>query len=137
MAPSNEIKQANVRAARTLKATARATAVRYDRRLDRVVVSLNSGLDVMFAPASAQGLEHARPTDLREIEITPTGLGLHFPKLDADIYLPGLLTGLLGSKKWAAARLGAVGGAVRSPAKAKSSRQNGRLGGRPKKHAVA
>jgi hypothetical protein len=28
---------------------------------------------------------------LDEIEITPSGFGIHFPKLDADLYVPGLL----------------------------------------------
>src|ERR1700683_2087116 len=43
---------------------------------------------------------------LEEIEISPSGFGIHFPKLDVDIYLPGLLEGFLGSKRWMAARLG-------------------------------
>ena len=31
----------------------------YDRRLGRVVIRLNSGLDVAFSPRDAQGLENA------------------------------------------------------------------------------
>ena len=27
---------------------------------------------------------------MTKIEISPSGLGLHFPAIDADIYLPGL-----------------------------------------------
>ncbi len=33
------------------------------------------------------------------IEITPTGLGLRWPKLDADHYLPALLDGVFGSPR--------------------------------------
>jgi hypothetical protein len=39
----------------------------------------------------AQGLAGAKASDSADIEITPTGLGLHWPKLDADLYLPSLL----------------------------------------------
>jgi len=43
-----------------------------------------------------------------------TGLGLHWPKLDADVYVPALLQGVFGSKQWMAAQLGAVGGKARA-----------------------
>jgi hypothetical protein len=108
-----------------------AVAARYDRRWDRVVVRLNSGLDIAFSPHEAQGLENAKFSQLRKIEISPSGFGLYFPELDADIYLPALLKGFLGSRKWMAARLGTVGGKSRSSAKVAAARQNGKLGGRP------
>ncbi len=73
---------------------------------------------------------------MREIEITPSGLGIHFPELDADLYIPALLEGVLGSRKWMAARLGAAGGGRISAAKRRASRANGRLGGGPKKAAA-
>jgi Protein of unknown function (DUF2442) len=109
-----------------------ALAARYDRRWDRVVVRLNSGLDIAFLPQATQGLEDAKFSQLRKIEISPSGFGLYFPELDADIYLPALLKGFLGSKKWMAARLGTVGGKSRSSAKVAAARQNGKLGGRPR-----
>jgi hypothetical protein len=70
---------------------------------------------------------------LDEIEISPSGFGIHFPKLDADLYLPAILHGFLGSRKWMASRLGQAGGKSRSAAKQKASRANGKLGGRPRK----
>jgi hypothetical protein len=111
-------------------------AARYDRRIGRVVIRLSSGLDVAFAPHDAQGLETARPAQLDEIEISPSGLGIHCPKLDADIYLPALLEGFLGSRQWMAARFGATGGQSTSAAKAAAARANGRLGGRRRKTAA-
>jgi len=110
---------------------------RYDRRRGRVVVRLSTGVDVAFAPHDVQGLEKAKPADLSVIEISPSGLGLHFPRLDADLYLPALLEGFLGSKRWMAARLGQRGGRARSEAKASAARSNGRLGGRPRKVKTA
>ncbi|MCB1659588.1 MAG: DUF2442 domain-containing protein, partial [Pseudomonadales bacterium] len=82
-----------------------------------------------------EGLSHAKPSQLAEIEISPTGLGLHFPTLDADLYIPSLLEGLFGSSHWMAAGLGKLGGSSRSEAKAAASRSNGKLGGRPRKTA--
>jgi hypothetical protein len=98
-----------------------------------VVIELSSGLSIAFKPQQAQGLEHATPEQLRTIDISPSGLGLHFPALDADLYLPGLLQGFLGSRRWMAAQLGKAGGRAKSAAKTAAARANGRLGGRPKK----
>lgn len=135
MASHDEFDEANTRGTARRDAAPWAVSARYDRRLARVVVRLSTGLDVAFAPDQAQGLEKARPGDLTAIEISPSGLGLHFPKLDADLYLPALLEGLLGSRQWMAARLGQRGGKARSASKAAASRANGKLGGRPRKAA--
>ena len=108
-----------------------AVAVRYDPHLARVVVSLSSGLDLAFSPRDAQ-LENAAPDDLAGAEISPDGFGIHFPRIDADLYIPGLLQGFLGSKRWMA-ELGKRGGTTSTDAKATAARQNGKLGGRPRK----
>ena len=114
-------------------------SVHYDPRIVRVVIVLASGLELAFSPKLAQGLENALPADLAEIEITPSGLGIHFPRLDADLYLPALLEGFLGSKHWVASEMGKIGGAATTQAKARAARENGKLGGRPKgsKNAIA
>jgi hypothetical protein len=129
----NEFEDANARAAAQLRKTSHAMNVRYDRKRDRVVVELNTGIEVAFRPRDAQGLQRARPYQLDEIEISPSGLGIRFPKLDADIYLPALLDGFLGSRRWVAAEHGRIGGSVSSKAKAAAARRNGKLGGRPRK----
>lgn len=130
---------ANRRAAAKKASFPAVVSVRYDRRVARVVITLASGLELAFSPKHAQGLENAHPADLVEIEITPSGLGIHFPRLDADLYLPALLEGFLGSKRWMAAEMGKIGGTVTTEAKASAARQNGKLGGRPKgsKNAIA
>ena len=73
-------------------------SARYDRKNRRIVIQLSSNLDVSFSPDNAQGLEHAAPSQLEKIEISPSGLGIYFPKLDADLYLPAILEGFFGSK---------------------------------------
>ena len=110
--------------------------MRYDRRRGRIIVSLSNGLELAFPPAIAQGLEKAKANDLTDIEISPSGFGIHFPKLDAHLYLPALLRGVFGSKSWMASQLGAAGGAARSAAKAAAARANGKRGGRPRKAAT-
>ena len=127
--------QASKRGKQLQESSPRATAVRYDRKTGHIVIHLSSRLIVSFAPHDAEGLEHAKPSQLDEIEISPSGFGIHFAKLDADLYLPSLLEGFLGSRKWMAARLGQAGGESRSRAKKMASRVNGRLGGRPRKIA--
>jgi hypothetical protein len=113
-----------------------ALAARYDAATDRVRVELSTGIELGFAPAIIQGLDGATPAQLQDIELSPAGLGLHFPPLDADIYLPGLLEGTLGSRAWMARHLGATGGKARSSAKATAARENGKKGGRPRKAAA-
>ena len=133
MKSNDEMEQANQRARDLQASVPRATSARYDRRTGRIVIHLSSRLIVSFAPEDAQGLENARPSQLGEIEISPSGFGLHFPALDADLYVPGLLAGFLGSKSWMASRLGQIGGRSTSKVKKAASRTNGKLGGRPRK----
>jgi hypothetical protein len=114
-----------------------AVSARYDRRRSRVVVTLNTGIELAFPTRLAEGLADASPENLAEIEISPAGLGLHWPRLDADLYVPALLQGVFGSKSWMARQLGAQGGRSRTVAKVAASRENGRKGGRPRKAVTA
>jgi len=131
-----EFKQAQARAAAKCQA-GRAVTAHYDRLAERVVVGLDNGVQFAFPVSSAEGLAGASPDDLSEIEISPAGLGLHWPKLDADVYVPALLQGVFGSKQWMAAQLGASGGKARTDAKSAAARENGRKGGRPRRATPA
>ena len=71
--------------------------------------------------------------DVSQIEILGAGHGLHWGSLDADLSVPGLLSGLLGTKAYMAGQAGRV----TSPAKAAAARTNGTKGGRPRKSAGA
>jgi hypothetical protein len=135
MALNDNFALANQRAKEMQETLPRAVSARYDHKSGRIVINLSSRLTLSFSPRDAQGLENAKPSQLDEIEITPSGFGIHFPKLDADLHVLGLLEGFLGSKKWMAARLGRIGGQSRSRAKRAASKSNGKLGGRPKKVA--
>ena len=108
-----EFAQANRLGREMQSTTPRAASARYNRRIDRVVIQLSTGIDLAFPPHIAQGLENATPAQLAEIEISPSGFGIHFP------------------------RLGAQGGKSTSPAKTAAAKRNGRNGGRPKKRTAA
>ena len=114
----------------------RAIAARYNKKMNRIIISLSTKVEVMFNPSDVQGLENAKPSQLQEVEITPSGFGLYFPELDEGINVLNLLEGTMGSRKWMAARLGAEGGKARTKAKAAAARANGSLGGRPRKLAA-
>jgi hypothetical protein len=114
----------------------RAESAYYDAERDRVIVRLTTGVELGFAPRDVEGLQHASVSDLKAVEVEAFGLGIHFPTIDADLYVPALLEGMLGSTRWMAAQLGAAGGRTKSVAKAAASRENGKRGGRPRKTVV-
>jgi hypothetical protein len=136
MKKTDTVAAAGVRGKRLQSSLPRVVSARYDRRIERVVLHLSTGIDLAFPPHIAQGLEDATPTQLGSIEISPSGFGIHFPRVDADIYLPALLEGFLGSRHWMARRLGAQGGKATSSAKSAAAKKNGRLGGRPRRAAA-
>jgi hypothetical protein len=115
----------------------RAESAHYDAGRNRIIIRLTTGVEIGIAPRDAEGLQNASTDDLKAIEVEAFGLGIHFPLIDADLYVPALLEGELGSKRWMAAQLGAAGGRTRSAAKATASRENGKRGGRPRKVALA
>jgi hypothetical protein len=138
MAISNaDFEAATHRAEELRKRHSYAVKAYYDQVRNRIVIELANGLEIAFDPRCAQWLEDATAAQLEAVEITPGGLGLYFPRCDADFYLPALLEGLFGTRAWMAARLGSEGGKAKTPAKQKASRNNGKLGGRPRKCACA
>lgn len=128
-----EFDKANRRGAAKRATFPTVVDVRYDARVARIVISFESGLQLSFPPRAVEGLERAKPDDFAGAEITPSGLGIHFPQLDADVYIPGLLEDFLGFRRWNASQMGKAGGQVSSDAKAEAARANGQLGGRPRK----
>lgn len=111
----------------------RALSARYDPDSGMVALTLANGCRFAFPAAQAEGLDGAPPDALGRVEILQDGYALRWAELDADFTVPGLLAGRLGSRRWMAEELGRAGGRVRSKAKARAARENGRKGGRPSK----
>lgn len=114
-----------------LRGLGHAVSASYDGTRRRVHVELSSGIQVAVPADLLEELTGASSGQLDVIEVTPSGLGLHWPQLDADVYVPAMLQGIFGSRSWMAAQLGAAGGKATTPAKATAARENGRKGGRP------
>ena len=75
----------------------------YDRTSGRVVIQLRYGATFSFPAALGQGLAGASPEALADIIVTPSGTGLHWEQLDADLSVPALLNGIYGNAAWMAA----------------------------------
>jgi hypothetical protein len=129
---NNEIVEARTAAGMSDASEPRAQAAYYDLNTDRIVIELRNGATFLFPPELVQGLGGASPDNLKNVEVTPSGEGLHWEQLDVDMSIPALMVGIFGTKAWMA-ELGSKGGSVSSTAKARAARENGKRGGRPRK----
>jgi hypothetical protein len=111
----------------------RAASARYDADSGRVTVEMENGCAFAFPPGLVQDLATATPDQLARVEVIGNGYGLYWEALDADIAIPNLMAGIFGTQAWMARRAGQT----TSPAKAAAARNNGALGGRPRKSAIA
>jgi hypothetical protein len=127
-----EIAQARTAAAMSDASEPRAEAAHYNLNLNRIVVELRSGATFLFPPELVQGLAGASPDNVKNVEVTPSGEGLHWKQLDVNMSIPALMVGIFGTKAWMA-ELGSRGGSVSSSTKARAARENGKRGGRPRK----
>lgn len=121
------------RGAEELETTPRAVSARYDRQADRIAIELANGCTFLFPPVIAQDLQDATPDQLADIEVSPAGLALHWPQIDVDFSVAGLVAGIFGTARFMEARR--RGGQSRSAAKTAEARENGKKGGRPRKSA--
>ena len=113
-----------------------AVRVAYKAGANQLVVELSNGAVLLLPPQLLQGLEHATAEQLSIVQIAGPGTGLHWPMLNIDHEVSGLLTGIFGTVKWMA-KIGRKGGRSRSKAKTAAARRNGKSGGRPVRMATA
>jgi hypothetical protein len=71
----SSIELANKRGEQLRREFPRVVSARYDRASGKVVVELSSKLTLSFSPQDAQGPENAKPGQLEEIELSPSGYG--------------------------------------------------------------
>lgn len=77
-----------------------AESVSYDASTSEVIIHLTTDAVLHIRSALLQGLENATPEELTDIHIGGRGTGLHFPRLDADFYVPALIKGVYGTPAW-------------------------------------
>jgi hypothetical protein len=134
-ATETQLEAAEARGREMLATEIRASAAHYDRPSGRVIVDLTNGCTYAFPARLVQDLQGAGDDELAHVEVDGLGFNLHWPTLDADLYVPALLAGVFGTRAWMTRELARAAGQARSPAKAKAARENGAKGGRPRKAA--
>lgn len=128
---------AEARGRELMETAMRAAEARYDRATGRVMIDLTNGCAYAFPAQLVQDLNGATDDQLSGVEVDGLGFNLHWPALDADLYVPALVSGVFGTRAWMTRELARRAGQATSPAKAAAARVNGAKGGRPRKVAHA
>ena len=110
----------------------RAIAVEHVTDLNLLIVTLSHGRRLVLPIEDVKGLSGATPKEMRNYELLGRGTGISFPDLDVDLYVPALIEGVYGNRRWMA-QLGRAGGRAKTDAKRRAAQANGARGGRPKK----
>lgn len=127
------IEAAAARGQHMLANTTLARTANFDATRQMLCLSLSNDCNADIPVALIEGLAEASDADRALIEISPTGYGLHWPTLDLDLSVPGLLAVVFGTQNWMNRQRAAVAGAATSPAKSAAAQRNGVKGGRPRK----
>lgn len=110
-----------------------ARTARYDAGKAELHITLTNGTSVAIPAHLIEGLRDAPPAARSRVEVAGIGYGLHWPDLDLDLSIPGLLSDLFGTRRWLDESRARTAGRSRSPAKSAAARSNGAKGGRPRK----
>jgi hypothetical protein len=126
-----QIDAATARGEERAKNEPRAQSAMFDRASRKIVISFANGAEFKFPPELAQGLGEATDDQLADVRVSGNGFGLHWDSLDADLTVPGVVSGVFGTRRFMAQQAGRS----TSPAKVAAARENGAKGGRPRKPA--
>jgi hypothetical protein len=126
-----ELEAADQRGRDYLGSALLAKSARYDAATKRLVVELKNGSTFMVPASLVEGLADATDDQRSEIDVWGEGYALRWEQLDLDFTVPGLVSGVFGTKRYMAS----LAGRATSPAKSAAARTNGAKGGRPRKAA--
>jgi hypothetical protein len=107
-------------------------SVEHIQSLKLLIVGLSNGRRLVLPIEDLQGLGGATHKQIQNYELLGHGTGISFPEIDVDLYVPALIEGVYGNRRWMA-ELGKKGGRARTEAKRRAAQTNGAKGGRPKK----
>lgn len=113
-----------------------AKTVEHISALNLLILGLSNGRRLVLPIEDLQGLEKATHEQMQNYELIGRGTGISFPELDVDLYVPALIEGVYGNRRWMA-QLGQKGGKAKTEAKRTAAKANGAKGGRPLKSATA
>jgi|HubBroStandDraft_1064217.scaffolds.fasta_scaffold214958_2 hypothetical protein len=113
-----------------------AQTVEHIPGLNLLMVGLSNHRRLVLPIEDLQGLGKATHEQIQNYELLGRGTGISFPDLDVDLYVPALIEGVYGNRRWMA-QLGKKGGRAKSEAKRTAARANGAKGGRPPRTAAA
>lgn len=77
-----------------------AAAAWFNSTDQKVYVRLADESIVSWPYYLLQDLHKATADQLEQIELSPSGEGLHWPALDVDLWIPALQQGLYGTAAW-------------------------------------
>ena len=111
---------------------AAVVSARYDVTRDAIDLMFRGGGSMLIPRRLVPGLGHTAATRVKSISISPAGDALSWHALDIDVYVPGLVERVFGTRLFATAT-GQRAGRKRSKTNATAVRINGAKGGRPRK----
>jgi hypothetical protein len=114
----------------------RAQGVRYVPERDAIEIVTNHNAGFLIPRQWIGALQDVPAKELSKLEVWPDGSAIELEDRDIQISVDGLLTAILPAmlpSRSIAAIFASRGGQATSRAKRKSSRANGRQGGRPRK----
>lgn len=124
----NQIPGARRRASRL----PRAIGARYDPTERVITVTMGNHAALVVPVALLPELNQASNRQLSEVRLDPAGWGVGWEQLEVDYSVAALAELVIGRAAMQRAAAAAAG-SVRTPAKARAARLNGRKGGRPRK----
>ncbi len=80
----------------------RIIRAKYIATMQVFVFQVSDGTFQAISKNKLEGLQSATRTQFSKIELPGNGIALRWPDLDVDFYVPMLLKGIYGTKRWMA-----------------------------------
>ncbi len=128
----NQIQKATTAWIESESTEPQAIHAEFNHERNLIFIQLTNGVELNIPPILIEGLSEAKPQDLEKLHLSHYGRSIHWETLDVDLDISGIVSGILGTKRWMS-QLGKKGGEKTSLTKAAAARENGKKGGRPRR----